>query len=76
MTAPTLGPQAANCNVSGVYPQVEIKGYENRINIGLFFDGTNNNWVRDKDKYGDSNIVHLYRADRHAPRQHFLRVYS
>ncbi len=44
---------------------------EKEIKVGLFFDGTNNNMVRDKPSKGHSNIVTLYEAHKDDKDQYF-----
>lgn len=48
--------------VNRVVPQFDcdFKKCEVALNIGLFFDGTNNNKDRDSSDQGDSNIARLY----------------
>jgi hypothetical protein len=75
MSAPILGPQAETCTVSKVRPEVNITGCENRINIGLFFDGTNNNLKRDQDANGHSNVARLYLAYRDEPMENYYSFY-
>lgn len=41
------------------------------IEVGLFFDGTNNNMVRDKPQTGHSNIVSLFEAHKLDRADHF-----
>lgn len=41
------------------------------ISVGIFFDGTNNNMVRDKPLNGHSNIVSLYDAHKKDRKDHF-----
>lgn len=41
------------------------------ISVGILFDGTNNNMVRDKPLNGHSNIVSLYDAHKNDKRDHF-----
>ncbi|WP_211454531.1 T6SS phospholipase effector Tle1-like catalytic domain-containing protein [Collimonas antrihumi] len=79
MIAPILGPQAASCAVSKVRPEVDITGLkcENRINTGLFFDGTNNNMHSDEteNENGHSNVARLYLAYRDAPAENYYSFY-
>jgi uncharacterized protein (DUF2235 family) len=41
------------------------------IHVGLFFDGTNNNMMRDKPGQGHSNIVSLYDAHKNDLKENF-----
>lgn len=40
---------------------------DSHVNVGIFFDGTNNNMDRDRPKLGHSNVVVLYDAYRDDP---------
>lgn len=76
MTAPVLGPQAADCAVCKVLPQVQPKDCESRINIGLFFDGTNNNLHRDKKpNAGHTNVARLFEAYRNEIDANYYPIY-
>jgi hypothetical protein len=55
----------SNAPTSGMKRVTAEKGYdfkkcETALNIGLFFDGTNNNLERDKPKLGHTNIARLF----------------
>lgn len=45
------------------------------INVGFFFDGTNNNYNRDKPKLGHSNIARLFDTYRNQPKLGYHRIY-
>ncbi len=48
---------------------------EGYINLGLFFDGTNNNMDADSEDLGDSNIVRLFNAYQEKKRKGYYRRY-
>lgn len=48
---------------------------EGNINIGLFFDGTNNNMDADSSELGDSNIVRLFNSYREKKSGGYYRRY-
>jgi hypothetical protein len=60
-----------------IAPQVawSAKNCEAVLNIGLFFDGTNNNMDRDFPRLADSNIARLYNSYRKDLRGGYYRVY-
>jgi len=53
----------------------DFKKCETALNIGLFFDGTNNNLYRDQPKRGDTNIVRLYTIYAKDQRAGFIPIY-
>ncbi|QJE00763.1 DUF2235 domain-containing protein [Massilia forsythiae] len=68
--APTNG-------ITQVIPQhsIDFKKCEININIGLFFDGTNNNRENDFPKLAHSNIARLYRAYRQDNLMGYIPIY-
>jgi len=69
-----------NAPKSGITRIVSERGYdfkkcEAALNIGIFFDGTNNNLDRDKPKFGDTNIVRLYTIYRSDPSAGYSPLY-
>lgn len=48
---------------------------EMHLNIGLFFDGTDNNRDADKTNYKESNIVRLWYAYQEQPSAGYFRIY-
>lgn len=48
---------------------------EVNINIGIFFDGTNNNAERDSPKFGESNVVKLHDAYRIESENGYFKQY-
>jgi hypothetical protein len=42
--------------------ETKAKDCEVTLQFGVFFDGTDNNYDRDKTKFGDSNIARLWRS--------------
>ncbi len=68
--APTAG-------VEKVVPKVSCsaKDCEVALNIGIFFDGTNNNMDRDAPSHSDSNIVRLFNAYNGNKRDGYYRTY-
>lgn len=74
-----IGP-AAQAPVDGVRitePETltDCSKCEGNINVGMFFDGTNNNAERDLPDLGDSNIVRLYKAYLDKPKEGYYRKY-
>jgi len=63
--------------ITKIAPQVElnIKKCHSIINIGLFFDGTNNNKDRDTSGMADTNISRLYDVYRDATKEGYYRYY-
>jgi hypothetical protein len=51
-------------SIKKMAPQVDfsIKNCETVLNIGFFFDGTNNNKAHDAQSHADSNIARLYES--------------
>ncbi|NHQ88484.1 DUF2235 domain-containing protein [Iodobacter sp. HSC-16F04] len=62
--------KAASCSVDK--PQLAC---QKTVNVGVFFDGTNNNDKRDRSEKGHSNIAKLYSSHRDDPREGFYRLY-
>lgn len=77
MTALMIGTKASDCRTNEVCPKVGItrSACEGRINIGLFFDGTNNNFFRDKFKQGHSNVARLFVAYKDDPTSSYYPIY-
>ena len=48
---------------------------DTQVHVGIFFDGTNNNMVRDRPKLGHSNVVVLYDAYRDDPDNGYFAYY-
>lgn len=65
------------CHVMKIAPRLEcdIKKCEIRMNIGMFFDGTNNNMDRDFSTRAHTNIARLYESYRVGQAQGFHRIY-
>ena len=66
--------------ISGIKRVVSEHGYdfkkcETASNIGLFFDGTNNNKDRDRPSFADTNIVRLYSAYTDDPTTGYNAIY-
>jgi uncharacterized protein (DUF2235 family) len=48
---------------------------DSHVNVGIFFDGTNNNMDRDRPTLGHSNVVVLYDTYRDEPENGYYRFY-
>lgn len=48
---------------------------DTHVNVGIFFDGTNNNMDRDRPQLGHSNVVVLYDAYKDEPESGYYRFY-
>ena len=46
------------------------------LNIGMFFDGTGNNWYEDAAGQGHSNVARLWRAYKENPMEGFFKHYA
>lgn len=53
----------------------DFKKCEVQINIGIFFDGTNNNMERDAKIRSDTNIVRLYDTYKDSTDTGYSRLY-
>lgn len=62
LVAPTLNAPTGGINVAVSHHWSDANQCEVFINVGLFFDGTNNNRDRDKPKLGHSNVARLFDA--------------
>jgi hypothetical protein len=64
-------------NVKRIEPEViaDCSRCEGNVNIGIFFDGTDNNWNRDEPKLGHTNIVRLFRSYLDKPGDGYYRLY-
>lgn len=63
--------------IKNIKPKIDCdsKKCEARLNIGLFFDGTNNNRDRDRVSLSDTNIARLYDAYNSNAELGYYRVY-
>lgn len=61
------------CQRAAIVDPAQADGLEctKEIHVGIFFDGTNNNLIRDKPQQGHSNIVSLYEAHRDDRKTYF-----
>ena len=68
---------APTANIRRVVPQVDcdLKNCETILNIGLFFDGTNNNKDRDSPSRSNSNIARLYETYKESGPINCKRIY-
>lgn len=73
--APTM--KAPVASIVSVEPKVltDCGKCEGNINLGLFFDGTNNNMESDSSKLGDSNIVRLFNTYLQKKEKGYYRRY-
>lgn len=55
--------------------ECDFKKCQVQANVGLFFDGTNNNKDRDRPKYADTNVVRLHSAYLDDPFTGYIPVY-
>ena len=55
--------------------ELDFKKCETRINIGLFFDGTNNNMERDTPSKSETNIARLYSMYKGDSKVGYNRLY-
>lgn len=60
LVAPTKNAPKSGIKLISSKSGYDFKKCETALNIGLFFDGTNNNLERDRPKHGDTNVVRLY----------------
>ena len=58
------------------HPRAMAHKCEFILNIGLFFDGTGNNWYEDAAGQGDSNVARLWRAYKDNPMEGFFAYYA
>ena len=73
--APSAQAPIANVRVSEPLTLTDCSKCEGNINVGVFFDGTDNNAKRDEPKLGDSNVVRLYKAYRMEPNEGYYSLY-
>lgn len=73
--APSAHAPVASVRLTEPKTLTDCSKCEGNVNIGVFFDGTNNNADRDEPKLGDSNVVRLYRAYRRRPKEWYYKLY-
>lgn len=68
---------APTSTLTSVAPQYnwDFKKCEAVLNIGIFFDGTNNNKIRDMPHFGDTNIARLHDSYRSDKMTGYRRIY-
>lgn len=68
---------APNTTLINITPQIEInvKKCEGVVNIGVFFDGTNNNANRDTGTMSDTNISRMHDIYRDIEDEGYFRIY-
>lgn len=64
-------------NIQTIAPQANwsAKNCEGVLNIGIFFDGTNNNMHRDSSDLSDTNIARLFKSYSKDVKSGYYRVY-
>ncbi len=58
------------------HPRAMAHKCEFILNIGMFFDGTGNNWYEDAAGQGHSNVARLWRAYKDRPMEGFFAHYA